>query len=268
MLELYHNHTSVCAAKVRFALEEKGLEWTGHYVDIFSGEQHKPEYLKLNPLGVVPTLVQDGSVFVESTIINEYIDDAFPEVSLRPADSAARAQMRLWTKRLDDSIHQATGVVSHSIAYRFLQLAKSQEQVETLLKGIPDPERRERNRDLIYNGVDSRFFIGALKRFDRLLTDMEVALRQGEWLAGNEFSLADIGYAPYLTRLEHLRLTPMWEGCPKLSDWFKRIKARPAYQRAIVDWYNAAPQYARLLQEKGAESWPRVKAIIQRDLRE
>ncbi len=49
MLELYHNYTSVCAAKVRFALEEKGLEWTGHYVDIFSGEQHKPEYLKLNP---------------------------------------------------------------------------------------------------------------------------------------------------------------------------------------------------------------------------
>ena len=73
MLELYHNHTSVCAAKVRMALEEKGLAWTGRQVDIFNGEQHKPDYLRLNPLGVVPTLVRDGSVFIESTIINEYI---------------------------------------------------------------------------------------------------------------------------------------------------------------------------------------------------
>ncbi len=162
MLELYHNYTSVCAAKVRFALEEKGLEWTERYVDIFSGEQHKPEYLKLNPLGVVPTLVRDGVPFIESNIINEYLDDAFPKVPLRPADAGSRAQMRLWTKQLDDSVHYATGVVSYSIAYRFIQLSKPKEKIEELLKGIPDPVRRERNRDIIFQGLDSRFFEGAL----------------------------------------------------------------------------------------------------------
>lgn len=61
MFELYHNHTSVCAAKVRFPLEQKGLDWSGHIVDIFSGERHRPEHLRLNPLGVVPTLVRDGA---------------------------------------------------------------------------------------------------------------------------------------------------------------------------------------------------------------
>ena len=263
MLELYHNHTSVCAAKVRFALEEKGLEWTGRYVDIFNGEQHRPEYLKLNPLAVVPTLVRDGSVFIESTIINEYLDDAFPEVPLRPADAAARSRMRLWTKQLDDSVHFATGVVSYAIAYRFTQLAKPREQVEKLLQGIPDPRHRERNRDIIFKGLDSRFFIAGLKRFDRLLTDMEDTLQKGPWLSGGDFSLADIGFAPYLTRLVHLQLAPMWERRPKLADWFERIKTRSAYQRAIVYWYDNAPPYAKLLEEKGAESWPRIQAMLE-----
>ncbi len=265
MLELYHNYTSVCAAKVRFALEEKGLEWTERYVDIFSGEQHKPEYLKLNPLGVVPTLVSDGAPIIESNIINEYLDDAFPEVPLRPVDAGDRAHMRLWTKQLDDSVHHATGVISYSIAYRFLQLSKSREEVEALLKGIPDPERRERNRDLIYKGLDSRFLVGALKRFERLLSDMEETLGQKAWLAGSDFSLADIGFAPYLTRLERLQLTPMWNKRPKTADWFDRVKSRGAYQRAITDCYNKAPTHKKLLEEKGAESWTRVKTILQQN---
>jgi glutathione S-transferase len=267
MLELYHNYTSVCAAKVRFALEEKGLEWTGRYVDIFSGEQHKPEYLKLNPLGVVPTLVCDGDPdpIIESNIINEYLDDAYPQIPVRPADAGARAHMRLWTKQLDDSVHNATGVVSYSIAYRFLQLSKPREEVEKILQGIPSPERRERNRDLIYKGIDSRFFVGALKRFERLLADLEETLSQKTWLAGKEFSLADIGYAPYLTRLERLQLTPMWDKRPKTADWFNRIKSRGAYQRAIADCYNKAPTHKKLLEEKGTEFWPRVKTILQQN---
>ncbi len=265
MLELYHNETSVCAAKVRFALEEKELAWTGRHVDIFSGEQHRPEYRRLNPLGVVPTLVRDGIPFIESNIINEYLDDAFPQVPLRPADAAERAQMRLWTKQLDDSVHHATAVISYSIAYRFLQLAKPREEVEALLNGISDPERGERNRDLIYKGLDSRFFAGAIKRFDRLLTDMETALRQKAWLAGNNLSLADIGLAPYITRLERLQLSPMWDRRPKLTDWFERIKERPACKRAIADYYNHVPKSKMLLEEKGAKAWPRIKALLERD---
>jgi hypothetical protein len=78
-LDLYHHGSSACAAKVRFALAEKALPWTSHYVDILRGEQFKPEYLALNPKGVVPTLVHDGAVIVESTVICEYVDEAFPE---------------------------------------------------------------------------------------------------------------------------------------------------------------------------------------------
>ena len=77
MLELYHHGSSVCAAKVRLVLAEKNLEWTGHYLDILAGEQFNPDYLKLNPKAVVPTLIHNGEVITESTLICEYLDDAF-----------------------------------------------------------------------------------------------------------------------------------------------------------------------------------------------
>ncbi len=86
MLELYHNDMSTCAQKVRFALAEKGEKWQSHHLDLRARDHQRPEYLRLNPNAVVPTLVDDGTVIIESTVINEYIDDAFPGPALRPAE--------------------------------------------------------------------------------------------------------------------------------------------------------------------------------------
>ena len=91
MLELYHHGSSACAAKTRFALEEKRIPWQGHIVDIFRGEQFKPEFLALNPKAVVPVLVHDGLVIPESTVICEYLEDAFAQNALLPTDAPARA---------------------------------------------------------------------------------------------------------------------------------------------------------------------------------
>ena len=71
MFELYHGDSSVCAAKVRLVLARKGIPFTSHLLDLSKGEQHAPAYLALNPHGVVPTLVHDGAVVLESTLINE-----------------------------------------------------------------------------------------------------------------------------------------------------------------------------------------------------
>src|SRR5919197_5726823 len=105
MIELYHHGSSVCAAKVRFALYEKGLEWKGHYIDILKGEQFDPAYMRLNPKAVVPTLIHDGHAIVESTVICEYLDEVFPEPPLKPANARDRAEMRLWTKAVDEVLH-------------------------------------------------------------------------------------------------------------------------------------------------------------------
>ena len=123
-LELYHHGSSVCAAKVRFYLAEKDLPWEGHYIDILKGEQFAPEYIKLNPKAVVPTLLHNGTVIRDSTNICEYLDDAYPEPSLKPEAAFERARMRQWTKRLDEIIHFYTGVLSGSIAFRHQHLAR------------------------------------------------------------------------------------------------------------------------------------------------
>ena len=103
MIELYHHGSSVCAAKVRFTLGEKHLAWQGHYLDILKGDQFAPDYQKLNPKAVVPTLIHDGNVIVESTVINEYIDETFPDMSLKPKSPVERAEMRVWTKAVDEN---------------------------------------------------------------------------------------------------------------------------------------------------------------------
>jgi glutathione S-transferase len=260
MIELYHNDMSVCAQKARFALAEKKLKWEGHHLNLRAADQQRPEYLKLNPNAVVPTLVDDGTVIIESTVICEYLDDAYPEPPLRPKDSVGRARMRLWTKQLDEGVHAATSVVSSAIAFRYQKLAIGMEELEKFHQKMPDPVKRERSWENVTKGVDSRYFAESIKRFDKLLADMETPLSEDRWLAGKEFSLADIGYAPYIVRLDHLQLQFLWDKRPHVPAWYDRLMERRAYKEALEDWFNAA--YLSLMKEKGAEVQSRVKDII------
>src|SRR6202008_1648940 len=97
MLELYHNINSVCAQKVRIALAEKGQKAQEHLLTL-RGDQNEPNYLKLNANGVVPTLVQDGTPIVESSIILYYLDEIFPDPPLMQTDPQVRYQVRMADK--------------------------------------------------------------------------------------------------------------------------------------------------------------------------
>ena len=106
-LELYHFDRSSAARKIRIALAEKRLEWRSRILNtsVASREHHQADYLELNPRGVVPTLIHAGKAIRESQVILEYLEDAFPEPPLRPADPYGRSQMRLWTKLADEGMH-------------------------------------------------------------------------------------------------------------------------------------------------------------------
>ena len=257
MLELYHTDLSVCSQKVRIVLEEKGLPWTSRHIDLTTGAQQQPEYLKLNPKGVVPTLVDGHNVVRESTVIIEYIDDKHTEIPLRPADAYARAQMRLWNKQLDDGHHEiATATLSMGIAFRHKWLGKGKEACEALINKIPDPVKRERRRDVIYNGVESRDFQAAVGMWEKLLKEMEFTLSQKEWLTGDTYSLADAAYTPYITRLDHLNLMGWLATRPKLSDWYRRVRERPSYSSAVVKWENA--DWIADMKTRGSEAWKTI----------
>ena len=85
-------------------------------------------------------------------------------------------------------------------------------------------------------------------------------MKESSWLAGNEFSLADIGYAPYITRLDHLQLQFLWDKRPHIPDWYDRLRERRAYTEALEKWFNA--NYLPLMKEKGLEVRDKVKAIV------
>ena len=102
MLDLYHAEPGANSLKALIAFKEKGVPFNSHYVNLHLFEQHSPAFKKINPNGQVPALVHDGKILTESSVINEYLDDAFPQVPLRPADAYWRARMRIWTKYMDE----------------------------------------------------------------------------------------------------------------------------------------------------------------------
>jgi glutathione S-transferase len=250
-IKLYHNDMSVCAAKVRAVLHEKGLPWEGVHMDLRAGDTQKPDYLRLNPNAVVPTLVHDGRAIIESTVICEYLDEAFPQPPLR-GNAAVNARMRLWTKQLDEGLHIAVGNLSLCIAFRFQHLDKTPQQLQAYLDGIPSAETRERRRKGIELGMDSPTFAPSLERWKKWMADAEAALGEGDWLAGELYSLADIAYLPYMIRLEHLGLEALWQERPRVAAWRGRIFARESYRQGVEKWFN--PKYLALFEKQRPEA--------------
>lgn len=260
MLELYHNDMSVCAAKVRLVLAGKNLEAKLHHLNLRKGDQFAPDYLKLNPNAVVPTLVHDGRAVIESTLIAEYLDEAFPAPPLRPADLADRAVMRMFASIPDQGLHAACGTISTVVAFRHQFLALSPEELKRNIEETPDAARRERKRLGIEKGMDAPFVPDALRVYDGALARMETRLAHGKpWLIGDRYTLADVGLTPYVTRLAHLHFDGMWARRPRLAAWYERIQARPNY-RAIRDFINWG--YIELFDKHGPEAWRKAQAIL------
>ncbi len=260
MLALYHNDMSLCAQKVRVCLAEKGLDWEDRHIALRSGEHQKEWYRKLNRRAVVPTLVDGDKVITESNVILEYLDERFPEPSLSPQDPYGRAQMRFWTKQLDEDIHDASAaIITFGLAFRHQYLQRG-EQGKQMLEQIPNIFKRERRRDVIEKGVKSQHFRVAVQRMVQLLDEMEEALSQHLWLVGDSYTLADVAFTPYLLRLEHLNILAMVGNREGVADWYVRCQQRPSFDITLRKWENQ--DYLAVMQWGGKEHWPEVEAMI------
>jgi glutathione S-transferase len=260
-LTLYHFAFSTCSQKVRLVLEEKGLEFESHEVDLMLGEQHDPDYVKLNPSHVVPTLVHDGRVLVESSLIIKYLDDAFCEPAMRPADAIGRYAVDSWLMFADSQLHPAAPTVTFALGPRLAILRQPEEVREANIEGIPDPVQRATRRSVIEHGVKAPEFAAALGVFLETLDRMEAALADRAWLSGDRFGLADATVLPYVLRLEHLAMDPLLDSSVRagVADWLARVKALPCYAKAVEAW--AAPVVVEMLRSNGKQAWPEVEPL-------
>lgn len=257
MPRLYHIPIAICAQKTRVCLAEKGVEWVSEDVN---GMFRSPEYLKLNPNGYVPTFVHDGKVITESRVISEYIDEAFEGPPLQPADPYARSVMRRWTKQIDESLHPLVFILSFVPLFRdnILLLSESEQQ-----KLLPfESVKAERMLNMLNLGWDSPYLPMAIKRFEKLVIDMEAVLEESEWLAGGAYSLADADYTPYLQRMEDVGLSWLWEDRPVLAGWYARVRSRPSFAAVVKDW--VSPDLRSEVEAKAGEIAPRYKDILER----
>lgn len=258
MLTLYHGRTSVCSVKVRLVLAEKGVDFDSRLLTL-RGDQFDPAYIKLNPGAVVPTLVHDGEVIVESTVISHYIDEAFPGRSLMPADARGRAAVRLMGKLMDEYVHTACMTVTFATANRATLARLTPAERDAELARTPDRKRAEIKREVVAHGLDAPVVAEALRVQQKLLDRIEVALKASPYLAGPEWSLADAYATPYVWRFEKLKLAQMWENRPGVAAWYARVRERPSFKVAVEDWLTPA-EHERYANEP--DPWPKVAAIL------
>ena len=154
MLELYYFPTATCGYKARLTLAEKNVEFTHRVLNRDAGDLVTPEYLKLNPNAVVPTMVHDGAVLIESSIIMVYTDEAFDGPPLRPSDALGKARTTAWLKLADDHL-PSLGAVTYGTFRRKEILTKSADELAAYYQAIPDPDRRAQRRAVIEQGVDA-----------------------------------------------------------------------------------------------------------------
>jgi len=259
MLELYHNINSVCAQKVRIALFEKRLPVTEHLLTL-QGDQNDPAYMKLNPNGVVPTLVHDGKVITESSLILYYLDEAFPDPPLMPDTPVARHRVRLYNKLIDEYMHNACTIMTFATAFRPRFLKMTREEWLAEINKAPLKRRAEYKRSVIEHGLDSEFVADALAQHKKMISWMADDLRRGPFLADDSFSNADCAVVPYILRLELLKLGAMWQIEPAVADWWARVQKRPSVKAAIFDRMQDADWAP--FRNLSPDPWPKVQALL------
>jgi glutathione S-transferase len=227
---LYNAPQSTCSQRVRFVLNAKGLPFAEKKLDLLAGDQLAPDYLALNPNGVVPTLVHDGEVVIDSTVIIEYLDEIVPEgESFTPREPLERARMRSLMRFIDEVPAPAVRVPTYNLAF-LPRFAKMTEQ-EFLAFAESKPLRKEFMLAMGRSGFPEKEMNASLERMRRTYARMDAAIAEsgGPFLQGRRPTLADVSVMPALVRMDDLGLAGMWADRPAIGRWYAAIRAHPAF---------------------------------------
>lgn len=254
---LYNAPQSTCSQRVRFALHAKGQGFEEHKLDLFAGDQLKPEYLAINPNGVVPALVHDGQPVIDSAVILEYLEDILPDTApMRPRDPLAVAQMRAMMRFVDEVPTPAIRVPSYNLAF----LPHFQSMTEDEFQALADskPLRREFLMKMGRTGFPKADMDEALGRLQRGVDRMAGWLRDsgGPWCMGRDLTLVDLAIMPVIVRMDDINLGHMWADKPAVARWLDAIRATNAFTATYYHGSLLTQKYPHLSRAANADTGP------------
>src|SRR6476469_9788977 len=229
--KLYNAAQSTCSQRVRFVLNAKGLPFEEVHLDLLAGDQLKPDYLALNPNGVVPTLDHDGAIINDSSVIIEYLDEIEPACEgFTPEGPLARAKMRALMRFIDEVPAAAVRVPTYNLA--FLPRFAAMNEEEFLAFAESKPLRKEFMLAMGRTGFPQKEMDAALQRLRRTYERMDAEIEKsgGPWLLGREVSLADIALMPAIVRMADLGQATAWQDLPRVQHWYDAICRHPAFR--------------------------------------
>jgi len=227
--KLYNAPQSTCSQRVRFVLNTKKQPFDEVKLNLLEGDQLKPDYLKLNPNGVVPTLDHDGQIVTDSNVIIEYLDEVVPDASFTPKDPVKRAHMRTLLHFIDEMPAAAVRVPTFNLA--FLPKFKAMKREDFIAMAESKPLRKEFMMAMGQTGFPQAEMDSALARLRRAYErmDKEIAASGGPWLLGKDITLADVSVMPALVRMDDLGMAD-WQDLPRVVTWYEHIRAHPAFK--------------------------------------
>ncbi|HEX3503353.1 MAG TPA: glutathione S-transferase N-terminal domain-containing protein [Xanthobacteraceae bacterium] len=227
---LYNAPQSTCSQRVRFVLNAKKIPFSEVKLDLLAGDQLKPDYLALNPNGVVPTLDHDSAIVIDSSVIIEYLDEILPQPQdFTPHDPVLRARMRSLMHFMDEMPAPAVRVPTFNLA--FLPRFAAMSEDEFVAFANSKPLRREFMLAMGRKGFPQKDMDEALARLRRTYErmDAEIDKSGGPWLLGTDISLADVMAMPAIVRMADLGQDTAWQDLPRVARWFDAIRAHPAF---------------------------------------
>lgn len=240
MLELYQIWDSTCCMKVRMVLAEKGLEYESRIIESHKFDHFRPEYSRLNPHHLVPTLVHDGVPVIQSGVIQEYLDDAFPEPGLTAGSPLGDAKMREWMREEEEFLFKLVRTMTFNIMIKLRAQVYGVDQLREWADRQPNREGAEDYLKRMTSPPDMEAVKQAERQFEWHMQRFEKHLETsgGPWVCGEKFTLADVSLAPIFDRIESLDRSFLWQGLPSVEGWYERIKQRPSFQAAAPAFEN------------------------------
>ena len=232
MLTLYHWEPNANSGKPILAALEKGVEFESRYIDMLGFEQHSPEYLEVNPNGTIPAMVHDGVLVPESTVMMEYIDATFEGPPLRPSDPLQRWRMRWWCRFFDQFVGPSISMFGWSFFVGPAVRQRDPEELKARIERIPLRERRIAWSKAIYGTFSAEEMAESGRRIALGVENLEAALTERPWVAGDSYSIADIAGFNMFAGLPVMNPQVANDtATPHLMEWLRKINERPATRR-------------------------------------